>query len=75
MHKFLCVYFVIKHNFLFFFLCFCIRYPKIVISEVAKRAVSGGRNQGDRSRDSLILSDHGPVPLISWVPIEEFSLA
>jgi len=25
----------------------------------------GGRNQGDRSRDSLMLSDHGPVPLIA----------
>ena len=28
-------------------------------------AIAG--NQGDRSRDSLKMSDHGPVPLIAFV--------
>ena len=32
--------------------------------EEARRYVASG-NQVDRSRDSLILSDHGPVPLIA----------
>ena len=37
MHKFLCVYFASKRNFLCFFLCFCIRYPQIVKSEITKQ--------------------------------------
>ena len=39
MRKYLRIYFVFKHTFLCFFLPFCIRYPKIVKSEITKQAL------------------------------------
>ena len=37
MHKYLRIYFAFWHIFLCFFLPFCIRYTKIVKSEIAKQ--------------------------------------